>query len=52
MPVHLKIENPIIENRDDPFVELSDLIDKLGYREAKRIAIKFDNDIQLHGQLG
>lgn len=48
-PVHLKIENPIIENRDNPFVELSDLIDRLGHREAKRIAMKFDNDIRYTG---
>jgi hypothetical protein len=44
--VHLKIENPIIENNSDPFIELSDLVEKLGRTEAKRIALKFDNDIQ------
>jgi hypothetical protein len=49
IPVHLKIENPIIENRSDPFIELSDLADKLGRREAKRIAVKFDNDIRYTG---
>lgn len=48
-PVHLKIENPIIENRNDPFVDLSHLADKLGRREAKRIAVRFDNDIQYTG---
>jgi hypothetical protein len=48
-PVHLMIENPIIENRDDPFIDLSLLADKLGRREAKRIAIKFDNDIRYTG---
>jgi hypothetical protein len=42
----LKIENPIIENNSDPFIELSDLVEKLGRTEAKRIALKFDNDIQ------
>ncbi|MDE1935847.1 hypothetical protein, partial [Bradyrhizobium sp.] len=41
-PVHLKIENPIIENLNDPFVDLSYLVSKLGSREAKRIALKFD----------
>jgi hypothetical protein len=44
--VHLKIENPIIENHSDPFIDLSHLADKLGRREAKRIALKFANDIQ------
>jgi ADP-Ribosyltransferase in polyvalent proteins len=48
-PVHLKIENPIIENRNDPFIDLSHLADKLGRREAKRIALKFDRDIQYTG---
>jgi hypothetical protein len=48
-PVHLKIENPIIENRNDPFVDLSHLADKLGRREAKRIAARFDNDIRYTG---
>ena len=48
-PVHLRIENPIIENRNDPFIDLSHLVDKLGRREAKRIALKFDRDIQYTG---
>jgi ADP-Ribosyltransferase in polyvalent proteins len=48
-PVHLKIENPIVENRDDPFIDLSHLAAKLGHKEAKRIAIKFDNDIRYTG---
>jgi hypothetical protein len=47
--VHLRIENPIIENRNDPFIDLSHLADKLGCREAKRIALKFDSDIQYTG---
>jgi hypothetical protein len=48
-PVHLKIENPIIENRNDPFIELSHLTNQLGRREANRIAIKFDLDIRYTG---
>lgn len=48
-PVHLKIENPIIENRNDPFVDLSHLARKLGRKEAKRIALKFDRDIRYTG---
>lgn len=49
MPVYLRIKNPIIENRNDPFVEMSRLMDKLGCREAERIAIKFSNDIRYTG---
>lgn len=45
----MKIENPIIENHSDPFIELSHLAEKLGRREAKRIALKFDNEIQYAG---
>ena len=45
----MKIENPIIENYSDPFIDLSHIADKLGRREAKRIALKFDNDIRYTG---
>ena len=48
-PVYLKIENPIVENCNDPFIDLSHLATKLGHREAKCIAVKFDNDIQYTG---
>lgn len=48
-PVHLKIENPIIENRSDPFVDMGELADKLGIKEARRIANKFSSDIQNTG---
>jgi hypothetical protein len=48
-PVYLKIENPIIENCNDPFIDLSHLANKLGHRDAKRIALKFDNDIRYTG---
>lgn len=44
--VYLKIENPIIENHSDPFIDLSHLAGKLGRREAKRIALKFSDDIE------
>lgn len=47
--VHLKIENPIIENHNDPFIELSHLAAELGRREAKRIALKFSGDIEYTG---
>jgi hypothetical protein len=48
-PGYLKIENPIIHNTDDPFVDLSHLQSKLGTDEAMRIARKFDSDIQYTG---
>lgn len=48
-PGYLKIENPIIHNADDPFVDLSHLEKKLGTEEARRIAEKFDADIQYTG---
>jgi hypothetical protein len=48
-PGHLKIENPIIENRDDPFVDLSHLESKLGADEARRIAELCDSDIRYTG---
>lgn len=37
-PVHLKIENPIIHDMQDPFMELSDVRRKLGRAEAERVA--------------
>jgi ADP-Ribosyltransferase in polyvalent proteins len=47
--VYLKIENPIIEKYSDPFIDLSHIVDKLGRREAKRLALKFANDIRYTG---
>lgn len=38
-PVYLRIEKPLYENRDDPFVDVSELIEKLG-REAVVEALK------------
>lgn len=49
IPAHLKIEKPIIENRNDPFLDLAHLQKKLGTEEARRIALKFDKDIQYTG---
>lgn len=42
---YLKIENPIFDNRNDPFVDLYVLADKLGEEEARRIAVKFSDSI-------
>lgn len=48
-PGYLKIEKPIFKNPSDPFVEMGWLQDALGTRDARRIARKFDNDIQYTG---
>lgn len=45
-PVYLQIKKPFIENRDDPFVDLSHIEKQLGRKEAMRIAHKFADDIQ------
>lgn len=45
LPVYLKIENPIINSPDDPFIDLSILDRKLGFSEATRIALKFADHI-------
>ena len=48
-PVHLKIEKPIINNLEDPFIDLAHLEKELGRKEATRIARKFSNDIEYTG---
>lgn len=48
-PGYLKIENPIINNPSDPFVDLSMFQDKFGTREARRIAHKFAGGIENTG---
>jgi hypothetical protein len=45
-PGHVKIENPIIVAKDDPYIELGHLEQKLGTAEARRIAEKFDPHIR------
>lgn len=40
IPAYLSIQKPIIENRDDPFVEFGDLIKKIGRKDAERFARK------------
>lgn len=42
----LDIRNPFINTPDDPFLELSDVAEKLGQAEAIRIAKKFADAIQ------
>lgn len=48
-PAYLRIENPIFNNTDDPFVELSWLEEKFGRDEAVRIARKFADNIEYTG---
>lgn len=40
-PVKLTMKNPFIYQPRDPYIELSEVVDKLGADEAKRIALKF-----------
>lgn len=42
MPAYLKIERPFMLEPDDPYLELSTIMDALGLEEAKRIACKFE----------
>lgn len=49
VPAYLRIENPVINNRDDPFWEFSDIIEKFGLEEAKRLAIKHADSIENTG---
>lgn len=48
-PAYLRIENPLINTPDDPFIELSDVIDKLGQGVAEKAAREFYNDIYESG---
>jgi hypothetical protein len=48
-PVHLKIEKPIINNREDPFIDLAHIEKELGRTEAMRIARKFSKNIEYTG---
>ncbi len=48
-PAYLRIENPLINTPNDPFIELGDVIDKLGQDVAEAAAMKFYNDIYESG---
>jgi hypothetical protein len=48
-PVYLRIENPIINDQTDPFIELGRIRDALGEKEARRIALKFAGRIEHTG---
>ena len=45
IPAYVRIENPLINTPDDPFIELSDVIDRLGMDVAKAAAHKLYADI-------
>ncbi|MGY3582200.1 hypothetical protein ACVIGB_000875 [Bradyrhizobium sp. USDA 4341] len=42
MPAYLRIERPFMLEPDDPYLELSTIIDALGRAEAIRVAVKFE----------
>lgn len=46
LPAYLKIENPIFNNADDPFVDFSEISQKLGREEAIRFAKKYADRIE------
>lgn len=45
----LAIANPVIDNRDDPFIEMGTIVDKLGRDKAERIARRFAAHIENTG---
>jgi len=49
IPVYVRIENPLINTPNDPFIELGDVIDKLGMDVAKSAAHKLYDDIYNSG---
>lgn len=49
VPAYLRIENPVINNRDDPFIEFSDIIEKFGLDEAKKLAVRYADRIEYTG---
>ncbi len=49
IPAYLSIKNPVIENRDDPFVDLSDIAKKLSPAFAKHMALKHAGHIENTG---
>lgn len=48
-PAYLAISNPVIDNRDDPFIEMGTIVDKLGRDKAERIARRFASHIENTG---
>lgn len=46
---YLAIANPVIDNRDDPFIEMGMIVDKLGRNKAEQIARRFARHIENTG---
>lgn len=46
---YLVIANPVIDNRDDPFIEMGTIVSKLGHDKAERIARRFAAHIENTG---
>ncbi|MFC5511080.1 hypothetical protein ACFPOU_08065 [Massilia jejuensis] len=46
---YLAIANPVIDNRDDPFIEMGTIVEKLGRDKAERIARRFAGHIENTG---
>lgn len=42
----LNIEKPVMDRADDPFIGLDDITKAVGIKEAKRIAVKFSDQIE------
>lgn len=49
IPAYLRIENPLIESPDDPFIDVARLSEVLGVEQARRIALKFSDHIEYTG---
>ena len=49
IPAYLSIQNPIFNDRNDPFAEFGDIADKLGQETAIRFALKHEGHIQNTG---
>lgn len=49
VPAYLRIERPLVESPDDPFIDVARLIDLLGVEQARRIALKFCDHIENTG---
>lgn len=48
-PVYLTIRNPALDNRDDPFIEMGDIVEKLGRHRAELIARRFADHVENTG---
>lgn len=49
IPAYLKISNPIVNQSDDPFIEGSHLAEMLGVDEARRLLVKFADQVEYTG---